>query len=210
MSEQLSIKTNLSELCEIAIKNGATDAKILSTEEIIVDRRVRLKCLYPRCGYYGQNLMCPPFTPTPEEFKEYLSSYQFGILVQLIEPISEKIQELFKNEDASYAELMEQKESRILLDEWKDTAWKKLNQILAAVETEAFSKGFPFATGFGAMTCRLCKKCDPKLPCKHPWESRASIEAVGIDVYKTVMKAGMEFHWSTKSESIFYGLILID
>jgi predicted metal-binding protein len=53
-------KTNINQLRDEAIQLGATMAKIIPVSSIVIDERVRLKCLVPLCDKYNQNLMCPP------------------------------------------------------------------------------------------------------------------------------------------------------
>ena len=70
----------LENFCKLAVKKGAKDAKIISTETIVVSSWVRLKCKFG-CDGYGEALTCPPFSPTPEETKEVLKSYKKAILI---------------------------------------------------------------------------------------------------------------------------------
>ena len=42
------------------IQLGATDAKIITADMVIIDERVRAKCIYPKCEYYGTSAHCPP------------------------------------------------------------------------------------------------------------------------------------------------------
>jgi predicted metal-binding protein len=60
---------------------GATDAKIIPSGKIVVEDRVLLKC---KSGYhmYGHKLVCPPFTPTPDEFRKMLTEYQYALIVK--------------------------------------------------------------------------------------------------------------------------------
>ena len=44
-----------------AIEIGATDAKIITTDIIVIDERVRAKCINPVCASYGTNINCPPY-----------------------------------------------------------------------------------------------------------------------------------------------------
>ena len=54
------------ELCAAAKgKPGAKEAKIIRPGEVETAVWVRLKCQYG-CDCYGQCLVCPPYTPTPE------------------------------------------------------------------------------------------------------------------------------------------------
>jgi len=47
---------------EHAIELGAADAKVITTDGIIIDERVLAKCVYPKCAGYGTNANCPPPT----------------------------------------------------------------------------------------------------------------------------------------------------
>ena len=76
-------KTNLSDqqLCEIARKeSGVRDARIVLPSEVQTAAWVRLKCQFG-CDGYGQCLVCPPFTPTPEQMRKVLDAYRRAILI---------------------------------------------------------------------------------------------------------------------------------
>jgi predicted metal-binding protein len=89
---------DLRELCDLAIKKGATRAKAIEAGLIVVDERVQLKCKYPPCFSYGKNLMCPPYTPSAKEFKGYVAKYKHAIIVQRDIPIWEKIKNRIEDE----------------------------------------------------------------------------------------------------------------
>jgi len=68
-------------LCRMAAeKAGVKDAKIVSPSDVETARWVRLKCQFG-CDGYGQCLVCPPFTPTPEEMRKVLDAYRRAILI---------------------------------------------------------------------------------------------------------------------------------
>jgi len=80
-----SAKSELSNaaLCELAAgKPGVIDVKMIPTTEVQTAAWVRLKCQYG-CGGYGQCLVCPPYTPTPEQMRRVLDCYQRGLLIHL-------------------------------------------------------------------------------------------------------------------------------
>lgn len=60
---------------------GAKKAKIISPSEVETAAWVRLKCQFG-CDGYGTSLMCPPYTPRPEETRQVLDGYKKGILFQ--------------------------------------------------------------------------------------------------------------------------------
>jgi len=69
------------DLCNIAKqKSGVKDARMISTSEVVTAAWVRLKCQFG-CDGYGQCLVCPPFTPTPDQMRKVLDAYGRGILI---------------------------------------------------------------------------------------------------------------------------------
>jgi len=74
-------------LCKLAKELGATNAVLFNAKDVVVDERVRLKCLTPPCKDYGTNLMCPPYVMSVKEFKEVLSKYEKALLIQVETPI---------------------------------------------------------------------------------------------------------------------------
>ncbi len=76
------MEEDLERLCNLSVKFGASEAKPIKTEDIVVRNWVRLKCQYG-CGGYGKRLTCPPYSPTPEEFKKVLDDYSRAILIKL-------------------------------------------------------------------------------------------------------------------------------
>ena len=62
---------------------GATETKIVGTEDIIVDKRVRLKCAIPICADYGRHLLCPPNVMSVDEFSGIVRLYRKAIILQI-------------------------------------------------------------------------------------------------------------------------------
>ena len=88
--KQEDIMGDLEEFCDAAIKFGAAEAKIVRAEDVVVRDWVRLKCQFG-CGGYNNHLTCPPFSPTPDEMREVLGEYRWGILLRFTPPWEEKI-----------------------------------------------------------------------------------------------------------------------
>jgi predicted metal-binding protein len=69
------------QLCAAARqKSGVKDARIVSPADVETAAWVRLKCQFG-CGCYGQCLVCPPFTPSPEQMRKVLDAYTRAILL---------------------------------------------------------------------------------------------------------------------------------
>ena len=193
-----------SESVEVALRAGATAARIIPSKQVVIDERVRLKCEVPRCAGYGQYLTCPPYVMSVETFSKIRSSYKWGLLVQVE---AKDIDSTDKDKGRINRTIL--KENRKLHRSFK----LKLLEIVEAIESAAFKKGMRFATGLVGGSCALCERCvDDKSSqvCRHPFRARPPMEAVGIDVVKTAQNAGLPIHLSSSKNVVWTGLILLD
>jgi len=182
------MKSMLKQLCTDAIQLGATKAKVIPVSSIIIDERVRLKCLVPLCDKYNQNLMCPPNLPPVVEFQKSLKKYSKALFVQLAWENKGKVS---KTEARKHA--------------------LRLHKIIHELEKNAFYLGFPLAAGLIGGSCKLCRKCiGPTGSCRHPLMARPSIEGMGIDVIQTAKKIGLHFDFSSQDRLFWNGLLLIN
>ena len=182
------MKDHFRQIQSEAVQLGATKAKLIPPCSIVIDERVRLKCLIPLCDKYNRHLMCPPNLPTVWEFQKSLKKYSNALFVQL---------SIVKNEKVSRAEIR----GHGLL----------LHKIIHRLERKALFLGYPLAAGLIGGSCKLCRKCvGPAGPCRHPLMSRPSIEGMGIDVIRTAKKIGLPFDFSSKNRLSWNGLLLID
>ena len=65
---------------ELAKEFGASETRIIPSSTVKTAGWVRMKCQYG-CDGFGSGLCCPPYTPTPQEFRETLNDYQNGLLI---------------------------------------------------------------------------------------------------------------------------------
>ena len=165
--------------CRRAEERGLDCAKIIDPESIAVAGWVRMKCQFG-CPGYGKRLCCPPYTPSPDETREIIQSYQKAVLLN---------RRLARREMA-----------------------KSFNETVVALEREFFLEGYYKAWGLGSGPCRLCKECDVTRPCKHGYEARPSMEACGIDVFKTARDNGLliDVVGNREDSSYAYGVILVE
>jgi len=86
-----------------------------------------------------------------------------------------------------------------------------ITKIVAKLERGAFLSGYYKAYGMGSGPCDLCNRCDVNKPCKRPYEARPSMEASGIDVFKTARNNGfrIEVLKSPDCKGNFFGLVLL-
>ncbi len=195
---------DFSDLIDIAQKAGATAAKIIPSELVVIDERVRLKGEVPRCAGYGQFLTCPPHVMSVEVFAKILPKYKRCLLVQVE---AEGISSMDKHKGGIDNTVL--KDNRELHRPFR----LSLLQVVEAVEAAAFKKGLCFAAGFVGGSCVLCDKCvEDKISeaCRHPFRARPPMEAVGIDVIRTALSAGLPIHLSSSKNVVWTGLVLLN
>lgn len=206
------IDSDLTFLCQEARKLGAADVVVLKASDIVVDPRANLKCQVPLCPYYGNNLMCPPYVMKASEFQEILSRYVYAVLVQVEMSLPEELIQAAQNAE-NLAVLVEDKNHLQSYLQPLIPSLNKFDELIGKIEAAAFNLGYRFAAGFSGGTCHLCDDCVAKRPgesCRHPFEARPSMEAVGIDVLKTAEKAGLTPAAPAMDRTVAHGLVLVD
>jgi predicted metal-binding protein len=211
---EIAIKAG-EEVAERAGKPARTEAKVIATDQIVLDERARWKCIIPLCFGYGSSPMCPPYSPTTEEMKGIISKYKYGVFLRYMPPISDHVYPDFLGYASEHV--------------------NELNEIVSIVETEAGYMGYYFAMGFKGGPCCLCGvflakwvgdffvgKDVPRCPvldgkiCYHYTRPRPALEACGVDVFSTARNVG----WKTylilpehPEEAVpcvsWYGLVLV-
>jgi len=177
-----ALQGNLKRYCEDVLALGATRATIVAAGDIPVDRRVTLKCQVPRCFGYGAGAHCPPNTLAPDELRDILKSYAWAVFFTMDVPSEVIVRD------------------RETIKERVD-AYQKVYKMVSEIESRAFYDGHYLAFGFAAGSCRhtFCGKMDTcqameGKKCRFSLVARPSMEAVGIDVYQMVARAGWDIY----------------
>jgi predicted metal-binding protein len=181
----------LKDIMKRLIGEGASAVRLIDASGIVVDDRVRLKCRIPLCDSYNKNLMCPPHVPSLDEFRKALARYDGAMLIQIVTPLAGA------------------RNKRPHADVYAPA--KRLHEMINRAEKWAFEKNFRFATGLIGGCCRLCDDCAAVTSgafCRHPFQARPSMEAMGIDVVETVNRAGLSTRFPIVSEVTWTGVVL--
>jgi predicted metal-binding protein len=180
--EDVSMKS-VESFCEIALEMGIEGAKIIDPGSIVTAEWVRMKCQYG-CPGFGMSLCCPPRTPTPDITRKVIDSYQKAILLH----------------------------RRLLKGEKRWVRGKTFSKAIVRIEIEIFLDGYYKAWSMGSGPCDLCKECNLSGSCKHGLEARPSMEACGIDVFKTTRGNGfhIEVVRARDEERNIFGLVLVE
>jgi predicted metal-binding protein len=145
-------------------EHGFTDFRWFDPKEIVVAQWVRMKCQFG-CGDYGQNACCPPNTPSVEECRQFFHDYSACTIFHFAKKVD-------KPEDRH--------------------AWSLgVNTKLLDLERAVFCAGHERAFVLFMDSCAFCKKCTGKREdCKLPKMGRPGPDAMAMDVYSTIRKAG--------------------
>jgi predicted metal-binding protein len=191
---------------------GASDAKIIASSKIVIEDRVVLKCKVG-CSNYGKTLVCPPYTPSPEEFRKIVSEYTYALFMKFTSK-AEADKDMQKTLSKPATDQSISGEEKQKADQFWE-AWKKdKKEMLASVVKlvkGAMQKGYALAIGFVSGSCQLCDKCNTETRiCIHPEMARYSEDAVGVNVKKTAQNAGISFVFPYPKNPESFALLLID
>lgn len=140
------------------------DYKWIDPKNITVSQWVRMKCRFG-CPEYGRGGSCPPETPSVEACRQFFNEYEDAVILHF----------------------------QGLMDKPKDRhAWSsKINAKLVQLERDVFTAGFERVFQLFMDSCCFCRECTgSRKACDKPRMSRPAPEAMGVDVYTTVRKAG--------------------
>lgn len=198
-------------LLDEAKRLGALEATIISSDKVVVEDRVLLKCK-TGCDSYGKKFVCPPFTPTPDEFRKMLKEYKKVLILKF--PAQAEAEEdvgrsLHKNRYSpeTPSDLRERTEK--FWDVWGSDKRRILLAMLA-LEKAAFNRGYTLAVSLTAGSCTLCAKCNMEATCAHPTMARYPEHALGVNVKKTLKNAGISINFPFERNPEGIGMLLID
>jgi predicted metal-binding protein len=178
------LRSDLERYRQLALDTGASAAAILSASEVVVDERVRLKCLVPRCLRAGETPNCPPNAPDLDLVRRALACFSWAVLFKCdVGPL----------EDYAPGRGKTKEEKRRVL-----SFHRASSEVVYALERQAYGDGYHLAMGFGGGSCKdylcqgmICQFLDSGR-CRYPHRSRPSMEAMGIDVLSLTRKVGWE------------------
>jgi len=167
-------------------KRGFPDFRWIDPKAIVTAQWVRMKCRFG-CLEYGKTATCPPNTPSVAECERFFGEYKRAVIFHFEKSVA-------RPEDRH--------------------AWSRgVNLKLVDLEREVFLAGHVKAFLMAMDSCAICAKCtsDPAA-CKFPRRARPSAEAMGIDVYSTVLRAGypIEVLSDYKKTMNRYAVLLVD
>ncbi len=177
------LQQDLEKYRQRALKLGASNAEAVTTDMVVIDERVRAKCIYPKCEWYGTSANCPPYAIDLEQTRKIVNNFHYAMFFGIKVP----------------TELLAGKRTP---EQYKQGSHfgNTRNEIVAKVEAEAFYDGYYLAVGFGGGACKrqFCPNEDCSVlagqGCRFPLHARTSMEGVGMDVYLMATKVGWDVY----------------
>lgn len=176
-----NIFSALDKLKDKALCLGATKVFPINPQDIVFDSKVSLSCY--KCQNYDKKYTCPAHIPKID-YQKMILSYKKCLLVVLKFKIGEDWQKI------------------------REDSTRQLHHILLELEKFAFSHSYHFANSFIGGSCKLCAVCPPDR-CRFPDKARSPLEAVGVDVVKTVGKVGLKLKFPVEKYFYRIGLLLV-
>jgi len=176
------LQQDLEKYRQLAIEIGTTDAKIITTDMVVIDERVRAKCLVPLCGSLGKNFNCPPHAMDLDMVRKVVNGFRYAVFYMIRVPSAELTGPDFKAKKTGAPSAMKN--------------W----EVSGKVEAAAFFDGYYLAMGFAGGPCEpyLCANQECSVPlgrgCRQPYVARPSMEGVGMDAFKMAARVGWEVY----------------
>lgn len=195
---EAAMGAHLARYVELALSEGAVDARVISAGDIAIDDRVPVKCRIPQCSVYGQSYNCPPNTMSADETRRLVAHYQWAVT--------------FKVDVSPDVIVWEQATAAA-----RSKAYRSVTLIANAVESAAFYDGHYFSVGFGAGSCKtaFCREVECLAlkgeECRFSLRARPSMEAVGMDVFKMAVGLGWDVYpvgSGAESASVTMGMMM--
>ncbi len=168
------MKKHLQTLIDTARREGASDARLILPQRLVVQEKFVEYCLKPRCRNYGLSAGCPPHVAGPQAFCRWRDEAVHALVVRLDVPV------------------------RHLFSAERLKVLQKLHQSVAAVELQATGLAYPRSRGFAGGSCKdifcgdndVCLQLSSPGVCRHPLAARPSMSGFGVDVGRMMEVAG--------------------
>jgi predicted metal-binding protein len=199
-------------LLDLSRDLGAIEAKIAGSDKIVVEDRVALKCK-SGCPSYGHKFICPPFTPTPDEFRKILKEYEYVLIAKFrseAEAGEDVGRSLLKNLLDPAIDVKLRERAQEFADVW-DEDKRRFHLKMLELEKAAFNRGYTLALAFTPGSCTLCPNgCNMKGACAHPSMARYPEHALGVNIKKTLNNIGMSINFPFEKNPEGVGTLLIE
>lgn len=158
------------------------EGKRISPDKLIFEERVKMNCFY--CGRYNVSWRCPPKLPEID-YKKMLLEYENAAVVYVRMPLGETDYATVRNDSSIY-----------------------LHRALLLCEKWLYQHDNSTALSFIGGSCKLCKNGCSVEKCANPYQSRSPVEALGINIIKSVQQIGIPIQFPVTEYMMRIGLLV--
>ena len=185
-------RQNLERFREKALEFGASAAAVIPASHVLVEERVRMKCLAPRCPTLqdGGTPYCPPHSPEPDFMRKVFSQYRWAVVFKM---------DKMNVKDYTATSETQRPKGQAQTGTWEGF-FEETYEIVGRLESHVQGEGYGLALGFAGGSCKggLChgKPCAvfQTGTCRFPLRARPSMDGVGIDVFDLVSKVDWDIY----------------
>jgi predicted metal-binding protein len=175
------------ELKSLILSCGAEKAAVIQNDSIVLSADFREICRSNACGNYGQCYMCPPDVGGIKELMRLLRTFDTAILYQSV----------YALEDSFDFEGMQE----------AGKAFNRMSRLIHEKAQRILTRPFLHLAAGGCGFCETCAKRE-NLPCREPEHALPSLEAYGVDVYRTSANAGLKYINGADTVT-YFGMLLV-
>ena len=187
---------NIGSLTQLALDQGAENATVISTSDIILDPRVRFKCMIPKCYMSGGCSHCPPHGYSLQETRDMISGFESAVFFRV--RVDNSVIAAKGLADMIHAGQMD--EDGIILS--LGASYLSVFSIVATIRNSAEQMGYSPTKGFGAGNCRdvlcheeaVCQEFTRLSTCRNADISNPSMESCGIDAFTMAARVGWDVY----------------
>ena len=170
----------------LVLSCGADGAAVMENDQIVLSADFREICKGNACGNYGQCYMCPPDVGEIENLMAQLRGFGTAVLYQAVYGLEDSFD--FEGMQAAGA------------------AFNRTSRSIHDAVQAVIDRPFLHLAAGGCRSCEVCAKREGK-PCRTPDKALSSLEAYGVDVYRTATNAGLKYI-NGQDTVTYFGMLL--
>lgn len=190
------IRQDLEKLVHLAMAKGADSAVWIPVSDVLIDPRVRFKCMIPKCYMSGACNHCPPHGYSIAEVRERVSKFNWGVFFRV--RVESSVIAAKGLADWIHEGKMDDRGIVLTLG----AAYLTVFSIVADIRKTAEELGFSPTLGFAAGNCRdvlcheepVCRMFTLEQTCRNEGISNPSMESCGMDAFTMAARVGWDVY----------------
>lgn len=164
------------------LREISCDINLCTIDEIIFEESVKLNCFY--CKNYNKKWTCPPRIPDLD-YEKIMNEYSNKLILEYSVDFEKHNFEEARHRSTNY-----------------------LHSIVLKLEKYLWEHNYPMSISFIGGSCKLCKNTCSEIDCRNRGLSRIPIEAIGVNLIKTLKRINVDIKFPVTSNLKRYGMIL--